>query len=61
MPTGLRRFQKVEALHFITFSCSHRLPLLEAPGPCETFETVLEQTRARHEAHIYAHVSTRMF
>jgi hypothetical protein len=31
MPRGLRRFQKAESLHFITFSCFHRLPLVEKP------------------------------
>jgi putative transposase len=52
----LRRFQEAESLHFITFSCFHRLPLLETPGARETIEAVLEQTRARHQARIYANV-----
>jgi REP-associated tyrosine transposase len=56
MPSGLKRFQQAEALHFITFSCFHRLRLLEAPGARETFEAVLEQTRARHQARVYAYV-----
>ena len=56
MPTGLKRFQNAESLHFITFSCFHRLPLLEAAGARETFERVLEATRARHRARIYAYV-----
>jgi len=56
MPSGLRRFQKAESLHFITFSCFHRLPLLEAPGASETVEAVLEQTRARHHVRVYAYV-----
>ena len=56
MPSGLKRFQKSETLHFITFSCFHRLPLLETPGARETVEAVLEQTRARHQARIYAYV-----
>ena len=56
MPYGLKRFQRAEALHFITFSCFHRLPFLEAPGPKETFEAILEQTRARHQARVYAYV-----
>jgi putative transposase len=55
MPYGLKRFQKAEALHFITFSCFHRLPFLESPATKETFEFVLEQTRARHQARIYAY------
>ena len=56
MPYGLKRFQKAEALHFITFSCFCRLPLLEAPEPKNSVEAVLELTRARHEARIYAYV-----
>jgi REP-associated tyrosine transposase len=56
MPDGLKRFQRAEALHFITFSCFHRLPFLEAPEPKETFEAILELTRARHQARIYAYV-----
>jgi putative transposase len=56
MPHGLKRFQKAEALHFITFSCFHRLPFLEAPATRETFEFVLEQTRSRHGARVYAYV-----
>ena len=32
MRSGLKRFQNVESLHVITFSCFHRLPLLDAPG-----------------------------
>ncbi len=56
MPYGLRRFQRAEALHFITFSCFRRLPLLEAPEPKDLFEVVLEHTRARHQARVYAYV-----
>ena len=56
MPSGLKRFQRAESLHFVTFSCFHRLPLLEAPGARETVEAVLEQTRARHLARVYAYV-----
>jgi putative transposase len=56
MPSGLKRFHKAESLHFITFSCFHRLPLLEGPGAMETVEAVLEQTRARHDARVYAYV-----
>ena len=56
MPYGLKRFQKAEALHFITFSCFHRLPFLEAPATKETFEFVLEQARTRHGVRVYAYV-----
>ncbi|HUA98426.1 MAG TPA: transposase [Terracidiphilus sp.] len=56
MPYGLKRFQKAKALHFITFSCFHRLPFLEAPATKETFELVLERTRSRHQAGVCAYV-----
>jgi putative transposase len=56
MPYGLKRFQKAETLHFITFSCFGRLPLLDTPDSMDTVEAVLEQTRARHEARVYAYV-----
>jgi putative transposase len=45
MASGLRRFQEAKSLHFVTFSCFRRLPLLESPGARETFEAVLEQAR----------------
>jgi putative transposase len=44
------------SLHFITFSCFHRLALLEAPAAREMVEAVLERTRARHQARVYAYV-----
>ena len=56
MPYGLKRFQKAEALHFITFSCFQRLPFHESPATKETFEFILEQIRSRHQATIYAYV-----
>ncbi len=56
MPYGLKRFQKAEALHFITFSCRHRLPFLHELENKETVEAVLEETRARHQARVYAYV-----
>jgi putative transposase len=56
MPYDLKRFQKAETLHFITFSCFHRLPLLDAPDPKNTVEAVLELTHARHQARVYAYV-----
>ena len=56
MPYGLKRFQRAEALHFIPFSCLHRLSLPEAPELKETVEAILEQPWARHEARVYAYV-----
>lgn len=56
MPSGLKRFQRAESLHFITFSCFHRIALLETPAVRETLEAALEQVRARHRARVYAYV-----
>ena len=56
MPFGLRRYQQAESLHFITFSCFHRLPYLSDPHSKSVVEAVLEKTRSRHEARIYAYV-----
>ena len=55
MPYGLKRFQQAESLHFITFSCFHRLPYLTTEAN-RVVEAVLEQTRSRHQARIYAYV-----
>ncbi len=56
MPYGLKRFQQAEHLHFITFSCHHRNPYLADLAGKDLAELLLEITRARHEARIYAYV-----
>ncbi len=45
MPDGLKRFQEAQCLHFITFSCYHRAPLLTSPDSRRFFEQTLEQVR----------------
>ena len=45
MPRGLKRYQEDGDLHFITFSCYQRRPLLEEPQARSTFEEILEQVR----------------
>jgi len=42
MPAGLKRYQKVESLHFITFSCYRRLPFLSDSSSKATVEKILE-------------------
>jgi len=56
MPYGLQRFQQAESLHFVTFSCFHRLPYLSEPHSKNLTLQILEQVRARHQARIYAYV-----
>ena len=46
MPWGLKRFQQARCLHFITFSCYHREPLLAAPQARDLFEVELERACA---------------
>jgi putative transposase len=56
MPLGLERRHNLGHLHFITFSCHHRLPYLEAPKPKEILERVIERTRSTHNFLLYAYV-----
>jgi putative transposase len=45
MPWGLKRYQQAGALHFITFSCYRRQPLLATPQARQMFEQTLERVR----------------
>ena len=45
MPRGLKRYQQARDLHFITFSCYRRAPLLGTPQARCTFEQTLEPVR----------------
>jgi putative transposase len=56
MPYGLKRFQRAESLHFITFSCFNRLPFLCTSDAKSAVEEILEQTRSRHGTRVYAYV-----
>ncbi|WP_353063677.1 transposase [Tunturibacter psychrotolerans] len=56
MPRGLERRQNTGQLHFITFSCHHRLPYLQNPDPKHILEQVIERTRSAHNLIIYAYV-----
>src|SRR6266478_6545843 len=51
MPTGLKRFQQTNQLHFITFSCYKRQPFLltnePATGTLATFLQILKQLTSR--------------
>ena len=45
MPAGLRRFYGKGDVHFVTFSCFRRLPLLESPRMRDLFVKELEKVR----------------
>ena len=48
MPSGLRRYQKAQDLHFLTFSCYRRQPKLDQSAAKAAFERALEATRRRY-------------
>ena len=48
MPARLRRAYGTGYLHFITFSCYQRRPLLGAPQYRDLFVRILEETRSRY-------------
>jgi putative transposase len=45
MPQTLHRFYGADDLHFITFSCYQRMPLLAAAGRADLLLQVLERVR----------------
>ena len=50
------RYQDQGCLHFITFSCYRRMPLLDTLAAKETFEAELERVRAWYSCYITGHV-----
>jgi putative transposase len=48
MPWGLKRYQDRGDLHFITFSCYRRRPLIETYCAHHLFESALEQARLKY-------------
>src|SRR5439155_6059626 len=56
MPWGLKRFQQTRNLHFITFSCYHRAPLLGTPEARRVFEQTLEKVRQWYALYVTGYV-----
>jgi putative transposase len=56
MPWSLQRYQKTGDVHFITFSCYRRRPLLRPASACQVFEVTLERVRAWYRMSINAYV-----
>ena len=50
------RYQNQRCLHFITFSCYHRMPLLDTPPAKQTFERELERVRVWYGCYITGYV-----
>ena len=56
MPWSLRRFHQSGDLHFLTFSCHHRLPKLGTLTSRDGFELSLEATREKYKFHVFGYV-----
>lgn len=56
MPWGLKRYQQAHHLHFITFSCYHRAPLLRTAFARRVFEENLERVRRWYEFFVCGYV-----
>jgi putative transposase len=55
MPWGLKRFQQARCLHFITFSCYRRQPLLDPPTR-RLLERALERVRVKYGFFVVGYV-----
>jgi len=56
MPSGLHRTYGAHHLHFITFSCYHRWPLLNSSRARDRVLSILEQTRERYRFVVVGYV-----
>jgi putative transposase len=56
MPWGLKRYQQTRQLHFITFSCYHRAPLLSTEQARNTFVRALERVRQWYGFYVVGYV-----
>ncbi len=56
MPKGLKRYQQAHDLHFITFSCYRRQPLLATPDARRHFEQTLERIRQWYGLYVSGYV-----
>jgi len=56
MPWGLKRYQQARCLHFITFSCYRREPLLATARARDAFEAELERVRRWYGFYVSGYV-----
>jgi len=56
MPWGLKRLQEASCLHFVTFSCYGRAPLLGSWHARDIFEQTFEQTRKWYGFYVAGYV-----
>ena len=56
MPWRLKRYQQSRQLHYITFTCYHRAPRLEAAAARDLFEHTLERVRRWYGFYVIGYV-----
>ncbi|MGC2108031.1 MAG: transposase [Candidatus Korobacteraceae bacterium] len=56
MPRELKRYHEGRNLHFITFSCYHRQPLLASARAKNLFEVALEKSRVHYDFFVTGYV-----
>jgi len=56
MVLGLERYQVERDLHFVTFSCYHRLAYLKSAGSRDLFEDALQKTSSRYKFRVVGYV-----
>ena len=56
VPWGLKRYQQARDLHFVTFSCYRRQPLLASAYAKRRFEAALEQARRQYDFYVVGYV-----
>jgi putative transposase len=56
MPWGLKRYQQARDLHFVTFSCYRRRPLLASAHAKRLLERALEQARRQYGFYVTGYV-----
>ncbi len=56
MPWGLKRYQQARCLHYLTFSCYRRAPLLDTGAKRRVVEVTLERVRRWYGFYVTAYV-----
>jgi putative transposase len=56
MVSGLERHQQAGDLHFVTFSCYHRLAYLGTPAARDLFEDALQKVHLRYRFQVVGYV-----
>ena len=56
MPSRLKRYHTFGHRHFVTFSCYHRLPLLDNDRARTVFLDALEKLRQRHLFEVFGYL-----